>query len=76
MDANTNVGLGHRDGRFQTGAVILPTAAVAKEVEVVHLIVWNHTWKFPYMAPLVLGESGLVPISGPAGVLGFLVPQT
>lgn len=45
------IGLNHR---IQPGPVILSLVTTPKEVGVVHLIVWNHAWKFPSWPPLVL----------------------
>ena len=42
------------DLRIQPNRVILSLVTILKEAEVVHLIVWNHAWKFPSRPPLVL----------------------
>ena len=39
---------------IQPSRVILSLSTRLQEVEVVHLIVWNHAWKFPSWPPLVL----------------------
>ena len=61
--------------RIQPSRVILSLFTTLKEVKVVHLIVWNHAWKFPSWPPLVLEQSGLTPTLGPAGASGSLTSQ-
>ena len=42
------------ESMIQPSRVNLFPATILKEAEVVHLIVWNHAWKFPYLPPLVI----------------------
>ncbi len=61
--------------RIQPSRVILSLFTTLKEVKVVHLIVWNHAWKFPSRPPLVLEQSGLSPTPGSAGASRSLTSQ-